>query len=168
MFTFLTNLLQPHCNIGAHVRAILRSDYSRASTLALPPGDERSPREPGGTGGAGAVPLPNRPRPGPDPTAIAVISPHGLSVPGCVTLRAGDVLGVSTITGLTPFGRLFSPKRSQPPVNPTAQERSCGQCMACVAACPSGALTHPGDVWRLDLSICLGCRLCHLACPNPD
>lgn len=163
---FLSNFLQPHCSIGARVSAILRFDYCAGSTLVLSLGDEMSPERQTGTVPRAAARPQHRVDPGPDPTALAVIFAHGCQFGGMLPSLQEMQLGVTTIAGLLSFIKLLAPKRSQLPAEPEEERRPCGQCLVCVAACPSGALTYEGNVWRLDLSICLGCRYCLSACPR--
>jgi Fe-S-cluster-containing dehydrogenase component len=51
---------------------------------------------------------------------------------------------------------------------PTYVKVQCMHCQdpACVSACPTGALTkHESGAVRYDVSRCIGCRYCMLACP---
>lgn len=42
----------------------------------------------------------------------------------------------------------------------------CGQCGACVEACPFHALSMNGGGPQLEFDKCLGCGVCESQCPN--
>ncbi|MFW6056184.1 MAG: glycyl-radical enzyme activating protein [Chloroflexota bacterium] len=42
----------------------------------------------------------------------------------------------------------------------------CSLCLACVRACPTGALKHHGDGFELNRALCTTCGVCASACPN--
>jgi pyruvate formate lyase activating enzyme len=59
--------------------------------------------------------------------------------------------------------------------NPESQRREpdvlwdserCTLCLACVRACPTGALARSGDRFTFDASLCTTCGRCETACPN--
>ncbi|WP_374711305.1 4Fe-4S dicluster domain-containing protein [Symbiobacterium terraclitae] len=58
---------------------------------------------------------------------------------------------------------------ARPPSSRNTDEeiRPCHLCLRCVEACPTSALAYERPRWRLDLSLCMGCRDCTAVCPNP-
>ena len=42
----------------------------------------------------------------------------------------------------------------------------CNGSAACVAACPTGAITLTADTWNLDGGACIMCGACQRACPQ--
>jgi uncharacterized Fe-S center protein len=51
-------------------------------------------------------------------------------------------------------------------VHPQVNTASCIACGKCVAWCPSGALTLPGEHISFSADLCIGCGECILSCPN--
>ncbi|MEW8976812.1 MAG: 4Fe-4S dicluster domain-containing protein [Symbiobacterium sp.] len=75
--------------------------------------------------------------------------------------------GVTAVPGVRPFRSLMAALRPRAAEAPDDEIRPCHQCLRCVGACPSAALTYVRPRWRLDLSRCLACRECTEVCPNP-
>jgi formate hydrogenlyase subunit 6/NADH:ubiquinone oxidoreductase subunit I len=49
---------------------------------------------------------------------------------------------------------------------PVLDPARCDSSGACVAACPTGAITLGGGTWRVDLGRCVFCAACADACPR--
>lgn len=65
-----------------------------------------------------------------------------------------------------PFPRRLPPLPERYRGLPVVQPDKCRSCEACVAACPTGALSRGPEGLRLDLGRCLFCGECEAACPD--
>lgn len=81
---------------------------------------------------------------------------------GCYACVAGCVES-HRIAGLQAYPRLFiihTPPAGTMPIQ-------CRQCEdpACAAVCPVNAITHAGNSIQINESLCIGCKMCGVACP---
>jgi len=81
---------------------------------------------------------------------------------GCYACVAGCVES-HRLAGLQAYPRLFiihTPPAGTMPIQ-------CRQCEdpACAAVCPVNAITHVGNSIQINESLCIGCKMCGLACP---
>jgi ferredoxin len=79
------------------------------------------------------------------------------------------IAGIDTLDGMVPLkvpGDFpYKEWHKWPGVSPTTQENVCIQCEACIAACPTAAITMNGTL-KTNTDICIVCCACVKACPT--